>query len=175
MLTVVKMANQLLELERKESISLLLDTPRTINELSKKMHKHPDNIKKELRQISRKYPKIIRYKRICKAKVFWIDFIKFMEISDVNLSDLPDPLIRFIIRKEIGKLPQRIEFYVFLLKKGILNERLAIKIEDVPKDYQKYIKKAGEMDHIIVRNRKVFLTEIGEGIAEGAVDVYESE
>jgi len=78
------------------------------------------------------------------------------------------------IREQIGYSPNpRVALYVELLDRGATSEQSAVQIDEFPKESIGLLRKGVMMEHLsTTKDLRVYLTELGKMIAEGAKKVY---
>ncbi len=78
------------------------------------------------------------------------------------------------IREQIGYSPNpRVAIYMELLGKGATSEQSAVQIDEFPKESIGLLREGVMMEHLTSTNDlRVYLTELGKTIAEGAKKVY---
>lgn len=159
-----KLANQILQ--------TLLSEPVTVNELSVELKKSPQVIKREFEKVHKKFHKFIEVKKICKAQVAWIDLIDLFEYLDIKFYELPLNLQSFLLRTQYPEISDKVKLLIYLYNNGAFGKNSSIPIENIPKELLKVLDNAIEKMRAKKHKDKLYLTDIGKGIAIGATEIH---
>ena len=138
-------------------VALLKESPRTANEIARIVGSHHFTVYKALmRLIISNKP--IRVKKIGRYEIFWYDFY------GQHMKKVAKELYGDTLSEEDLIL-------IDLLNKEAFDEHSSVPIKDYKYDL---ITKHAEEKRVIVKDNRVYLTDIGKEIAEGLKDIWKT-